>query len=260
MMAVDEIYLILLIPLAGTVAGSALVFFIRDGIPPLMQKVLLGFAAGVMVAASVWSLLIPAMEMSGDSGLGHAMPAVVGLLVGFAFLYGIDRVTPHLHIGSDEPEGPRSALSKTKKLVLAITIHNLPEGMAVGVVLASVADGVVASAAAMAVALGIAIQNVPEGAIVAMPVHAAGHSRGSSFGVGALSGIVEPVGAVVMLLLASVLAPVLPYLLAFAAGAMLYVVVEEIIPEASTGRHSDMATVGFAVGFAVMMMLDVIFG
>jgi len=258
-----DVFGVMLIPLAGTVAGSAFVFFVKGRIPSLMEKCLLGFAAGVMVAAAVWSLLLPSIEMSASMGRFQVVPAISGLLLGFAFLFLIDRFTPHIDFGTDTPEGPASRLSRTGKLVLAITIHNIPEGMAVGVVLATALqtpESVMPMAAAMAVAVGISIQNVPEGAIVAMPVHAAGNSRRKAFWVGSLSGVVEPIGTVLTLLLASIVTPVLPYFLAFAAGAMLYVVVEELIPEASRGKHSDMATVGFAVGFAVMMMLDVILG
>ena len=246
----------LLIPFAGTALGSAFVFFMRRDMPLWVTKVLLGFASGVMVAASVWSLLIPAMEM--PTGV---WPVTIGLLAGFAFLLLIDYITPHLHpVGGEE--GPRSHLSKTAKLALAVTIHNLPEGMAVGVAIAGALSSSVGMsvAGAIALSLGIAIQNVPEGAIISMPLRAAGNSRLRAFGVGALSGIVEPVGGALVLLLASTITPVMPYLLAFAAGAMLYVVVEELVPEASEGPHSNLATVGFAVGFALMMVLDVVLG
>ena len=252
----------LLIPLLGTMLGSAFVFFMRDEMSARLQKSLLGFASGVMVAASVWSLIIPSIEMGANSGKWSVMPAAVGFLLGMGFLLLIDELTPHLHIGTDRPEGMRSHLSKTAMLTLAVTIHNLPEGMAVGVVFAGADSGVtnISLASALAVAVGIAIQNVPEGAIISMPMRAAGNSRWRSFIIGSLSGAVEPIGAVAVLLLASYLLPLLPFMLAFAAGAMLYVVVEELIPEASSGRHSNFSTVGFAIGFVLMMVLDVVMG
>lgn len=249
----------LLIPFAGTVLGSAFVFFMKKEMPEKLQKALLGFASGVMVAASVWSLLIPAMEM-GDGKLS-VVPATVGLLAGFAFLLLIDYITPHLHLDGDQ-EGPESHLSKTTMLSLAVTIHNLPEGMAVGVAIAGAlsSDVGMSVAGALALSLGIAIQNIPEGAIISMPLRAVGNTRLRSFGIGSLSGIVEPVGGLLVLLLASIVTPMMPYLLAFAAGAMLYVVIEELIPEASIGKHSNISTVGFALGFALMMVLDVVLG
>ena len=247
--------LALMIPFLGTALGAAFVFFMKKEMPELLQKVLLGFASGVMVAASVWSLLIPGME------LGGIWPATIGLLGGFAFLLLIDQVTPHLHLAGG-PEGPKSKLSKTTMLALAVTIHNLPEGMAVGVAIAGAlsSDAGMSVAGAMALSLGIAIQNIPEGAIISMPLRAAGNSRWKSFWVGALSGIVEPVGGALVILLAAAVTPLMPYLLAFAAGAMLYVVVEELVPEASQGEHSNVATVGFSIGFALMMVLDVVMG
>ena len=255
----------LLIPLLGTMLGSAFVFFMRGEMSVRLQKSLLGFASGVMVAASVWSLLIPAMEMaqaSASLSFEAVLPAAVGFLLGMGFLLLIDELTPHLHIGTDKPEGLRSHLSKTAMLALAVTIHNLPEGMAVGVVFAGAENGAahISLAGAVAVSLGIAIQNVPEGAIISMPMRAAGNSRWRSFLLGSLSGAVEPIGAVAVLLLASLLMPALPYLLAFAAGAMFYVVVEELIPEASSGQHSNLSTIGFAIGFVLMMVLDVVMG
>ena len=252
----------LLIPLLGTMLGSAFVFFMKKEMPLLLQKTLLGFASGVMVAASVWSLLIPAMEMCETDGRLAVLPAAIGFCLGMAFLLIIDYITPHLHIDSDTPEGPRSHLSRTAMLSLAVTIHNLPEGMAVGVVLAgSLQGGIgISAAAALAMSLGIAIQNIPEGAIISMPMRAAGNSRLRSFIIGSLSGVVEPIGGLLVILLASAMMPVLPYLLAFAAGAMFYVVVEELIPEASEGSHSNLSTVGFAVGFVLMMVLDVVMG
>ena len=255
-------FVTLLIPFAGTVIGSAFVFFMKREMPVLLQKALLGFASGVMVAASVWSLLIPSMEMSAVEGVGTVVPAAVGLLAGMCFLLAVDYLTPHLHIGDDKPEGLKAKISKTAMLALAVTIHNIPEGMAVGVVIAgSLQDGIaIAPAAAMATAIGIAIQNIPEGAIISMPMRAAGNTRRKSFLIGSLSGIVEPIGALLVILLASLMTPILPYFLAFAAGAMLYVVVEELIPEASEGQHSNIGTIGFAIGFVLMMVLDVVLG
>ena len=246
----------------GTMLGSAFVFFMKDEMSMRLQKTLLGFASGVMVAASVWSLLIPSMEMVSDSGRWSVLPAAVGLLLGMGFLLMIDELTPHLHIGTDKPEGPRSRLSRTAMLALAVTIHNLPEGMAVGVVFAGAESGMsnISPASAIAVSLGIAIQNVPEGAIISMPLRAAGNSKWKSFFIGSLSGAVEPLGGLAVVLLASLMTPVLPYMLAFAAGAMFYVVVEELIPEANEGEHSNLSTIGFAVGFVLMMVLDVVLG
>ncbi len=252
----------LLLPLLGTMFGSAFVFLMKDEMSVRLQKSLLGFASGVMVAASVWSLLIPAMEMEADSGKWAVVPAAVGFLLGIGFLLLIDELTPHLHIGTDKPEGIRSHLSKTAMLALAVTIHNLPEGMAVGVVFAGAESGAayISLASALSVSLGIGIQNIPEGAIISMPMRAAGNSRWRSFMLGSLSGVVEPIGAVAVIALATLLTPALPYLLAFAAGAMFYVVVEELIPEASSGQHSNLSTIGFAIGFVLMMVLDVVMG
>ena len=248
----------LLLPLLGTMFGSAFVFLMKDEMSVRLQKSLLGFASGVMVAASVWSLLIPAMEMEADSGKWAVVPAAVGFLLGIGFLLLIDELTPHLHIGTDKPEGIRSHLSKTAMLALAVTIHNLPEG----VVFAGAESGAayISFASALSVSLGIAIQNIPEGAIISMPMRAAGNSRWRSFMLGSLSGVVEPIGAVAVIALATLLTPALPYLLAFAAGAMFYVVVEELIPEASSGQHSNLSTIGFAIGFVLMMVLDVVMG
>lgn len=250
----------LLVPLLGTMLGSAFVFFMKGEMSVRLQKSLLGFASGVMVAASVWSLLIPAMDMESESGKWAVMPAAVGFLLGMGFLLLIDCLTPHLHIGTDKPEGLRSQLSRTAMLALAVTIHNLPEGMAVGVVFAGAdnATSNISLTSALAVSVGIAIQNIPEGAIISMPMRAEGNSRLRSFLIGSLSGAVEPIGAVAVLLLASFLVPVLPYMLAFAAGAMFYVVIEELIPEASSGQHSNLSTIGFAFGFVLMMVLDVV--
>lgn len=245
----------ILLPLAGTTLGSSFVFFMKKDIPDRLQKTLLGFASGVMVAASVWSLLLPSMEMS----TGGILPASIGFLAGIAFLLLIDEVTPHLHNGAARAEGPRSRLSRTAMLALAVTIHNLPEGMAVGVVFAGESQGLTLSAA-LAVSIGIAIQNIPEGAIISMPMHAEGNTRWHSFLIGSLSGVVEPLGSVAILLLASTLGVALPYLLAFAAGAMMYVVVEELIPETAQGRHTNLSTIGFSVGFVTMMAMDVLLG
>ena len=248
----------LLIPLLGTMLGSASVFLMKGEMSARLQKSLLGFASGVMVAASVWSLLIPAMEMKAESGVWSVVPAAGGFLMGIGFLLLIDELTPHLHIGTDKPEGIKSHLSKTAMLALAVTIHNLPEGMAVGVVFAGAENTAahISLAGAISVSLGIAIQNIPEGAIISMPMRAAGNSRWKSFMLGSLSGVVEPIGAVAVLLLATFIMPALPYMLAFAAGAMFYVVVEELIPEASSGQHSNLST----VGFVLMMVLDVVMG
>lgn len=249
----------LLLPFLGTTAGAACVFFLKKQINPNIQRVFTGFAAGVMVAASVWSLLVPAMDMCEDMGKLAFFPALLGFLLGILFLLFMDNMVPHLHVGSDKPEGSKSSLSRTAMLMLAVTIHNLPEGAACGAILAGVinGDGTVTMAGAITLAIGIAIQNFPEGAIISLPLRSEGNSRGKSFLLGALSGIVEPIGAILAILLASVVTPILPYMLAFAAGAMIYVVVEELIPESSAGEHSNLGTVAFAVGFALMMVLDV---
>ena len=242
-------------PLLGTMLGSAFVFFMKKEIPDRLQKTLLGFASGVMVAAGVWSLLIPSIDMAGES----IIPAAVGFLSGVAFLLLIDELTPHLHVGTQKIEGLRSRLSRTAMLALAVTIHNLPEGMAVGVVFAGESHGLTLSAA-FAVSIGIALQNIPEGAIISMPMYAEGNSRMKSFLIGSLSGVVEPIGSVAILLLAGALGVALPYLLAFAAGAMMYVVVEELIPETAQGSHTNLSTIGFALGFVLMMVMDVMLG
>ena len=252
----------LMIPLAGTTLGSACVFFLKDKLNELLQKGLLGFASGVMVAASVWSLLIPSMDMAAGMGRLAFVPAAAGMLLGMAFLLGMDRVIPHLHLGTQEAEGPKTSLKKTTMLVLAVTLHNIPEGMAVGVMFAGLltANSGITLAGAFALSVGIAIQNFPEGAIISLPLKGEGMSSNRAFLYGTLSGVVEPVAALLTVLLYRVLAPVLPYLLAFAAGAMMYVVVEELIPETAEGEHSNIGTIGFAVGFALMMMLDVALG
>ena len=252
----------LLIPFAGTTLGAAVVFLLRNEIPQRTQKLLLGFASGVMIAASVWSLLLPAIEMSEEKALPSWLPAAGGLLLGMAFLLLLDTLIPHLHINSDEPEGISAKLKRTTKLILAVTLHNIPEGMAVGVVLAGAmnSDTGISVAGAMALSLGIAIQNIPEGAIVSMPMKSDGNGKRRSFLYGVLSGVVEPLAGIVTILLIDMLLPMLPWLLAFAAGAMIYVVVEELIPEAQTGPHSNIATIGVAFGFVLMMILDVALG
>ena len=253
----------LMIPFVGTAAGAACVFFLKNELKPLVQKALLGFASGVMVAASVWSLLIPSMDMAAGMGRMAFFPAAAGLLLGVFFLLLMDRVIPHLHLGSSVAEGPKTSLKKTTMLVLAVTLHNIPEGMAVGVVFAGAMaqNAGITAAAAFDLPAGIAIQNFPEGAIISLPLKSEGHTtRKRAFVYGALSGIVEPAAAFITILLAELIQPALPYLLAFAAGAMLYVVVEELIPEASEGEHSNIGTIGFAVGFVIMMILDVALG
>ncbi|MBD5186672.1 MAG: ZIP family metal transporter [Bacteroidales bacterium] len=252
----------ILLPFLGTTLGAACVFLMVKSIAPRLQKTLTGFAAGVMVAASVWSLLIPSIEMSGKEGLPSIIPAAVGFMTGILFLLFLDSIIPHQHLDSDHSEGPKSHLSKTAKLVFAVTLHNIPEGMAVGVALAGALEhnSYMSMAGAVALSIGIAIQNFPEGAIVSMPLRSAGNSRLKSFAMGTLSGVVEPIGAILTILLASFVVPILPYLLSFAAGAMIYVVVEELIPETQEGSHSNMGTIGFAVGFLLMMALDVVLG
>lgn len=251
-----------LIPFFGTAAGAACVFFIKNEIKPLVQKSLLGFASGVMVAASVWSLLIPSIHMSESYGKMAFFPAALGFALGIAFLFAMDHFIPHLHLNTDVPEGKPSTLKKTTMMVLAVTLHNIPEGMAVGVVFAGAMAGEsgVTLAGAAALTIGIAVQNFPEGAIISMPLLAEGRSRKRAFLNGMLSGIVEPIGALLTILLMGVIHPLLPYLLAFAAGSMIYVVVEELLPEASEGEHSNVATIGFSVGFLIMMILDVALG
>ena len=252
----------ILIPFLGTSLGAACVFFMRRALGELVQRSLAGFAAGVMVAASVWSLLIPAIEQSEKLGRFAFFPAFAGFWLGVLFLLALDHLIPHLHVGSEEAEGPKSRLGRTTMMVLAVTLHNIPEGMAVGVMYAGFLAGSaqITAASALALSLGIAIQNFPEGAIISMPLRAEGESKGRAFAGGVLSGVVEPIGAVVTILAAQLVIPALPYLLSFAAGAMLYVVVEELIPEMSQGRHSNLGTVFFAVGFSVMMVLDVALG
>ena len=255
-------FLGIMIPFVGTAAGAGCVFFMKNQIRPRVQKMLLGFASGVMVAASVWSLLIPAMDMSEGLGQLAFLPAAVGFLLGILFLLLMDRLVPHLHMDHDEPEGLRSDWKKTTMLVLAVTLHNIPEGMAVGVVFAGMLQGqeLITLTGAFALSLGIAIQNFPEGAIISLPLRTEGFSKQKAFLYGAASGIVEPMGAALTVVLSAYITPALPYLLAFAAGAMIYVVVEELIPESAEGEHSNIGTIGFAVGFVIMMILDVALG
>ncbi len=257
-----ETFLGILIPFLGTTLGAACVFFMKKTLSDLVQRSLAGFAAGVMVAASIWSLLIPAIEQSENMGKLSFLPAFIGFWVGVLFLLLLDHLIPHLHVGSDQAEGPKSKLGRTTMMVLAVTLHNIPEGMAVGVMYAGFLAGntQITAASALALSLGIAIQNFPEGAIISMPLRAEGESKGRAFLGGVLSGVVEPIGAVLTSIAAQLIIPALPYLLSFAAGAMLYVVVEELIPEMSQGRHSNLGTVFFAAGFSVMMALDVALG
>ena len=252
----------ILIPFVGTTLGAAGVFFMKKELSDLVQRALTGFAAGVMVAASVWSLLIPAMDMNARMGRLAFIPAAVGFLIGIGFLLFMDRTVPHLHLDSEENEGPKCNLKKTTMLVLAVTLHNIPEGLSAGAVFAGALSGseTVTMAGAFALAIGIAIQNFPEGAIISMPLRGNGMSRKKSFVYGTASGAVEPIAGGLTLLLAKYITPVLPYLLAFAAGAMIYVVVEELIPEASEGEHSNIGTLAFAGGFVLMMVLDVALG
>ena len=250
-----------LLPFLGTSLGAAMVFFLKDSISDTLQRILTGFAAGVMVAASFWSLLQPALEGAAHMGRLSFIPAAAGFLIGMGFLLLLDEVTPHMHMDQEE-EGPKTSLKRTTKLILAVTLHNIPEGMAVGVVYANLlsGNGFISGAGALALALGIAIQNFPEGAIVSMPLMAEGMPKKQTFLYGVLSGVVEPAAAIVTILASGLISSLLPYLLAFAAGAMFYVVVEELIPEASSGKHSNLSTIGFAVGFVLMMVLDVVMG
>lgn len=251
-----------LVPFIGTSLGSFMVFFMKDKINVKIEKILLGFAGGVMVAASIWSLIMPAIEQSESMGKWSFVPAAVGIILGVLFLFVLDSVVPHLHVNSDKPEGLSSKAKKTTMLVLAVTLHNIPEGMAVGVALAGAYFGNsgITLTASLVLSIGIAIQNIPEGAIISMPLKSEGFSKAKSFGYGILSGIVEPIFAVITILLTSIVTPILPYLLSFAAGAMIYVVVEELIPESQSGEHSNFATISFVVGFLIMMILDVALG
>ena len=252
----------ILIPFLGTSLGAASVFFLKKSLGDYIQRALTGFAAGVMVAASIWSLLSPAMEQSAALGRLAFLPAVIGFWLGVGFLLLLDVLVPHLHQGADTPEGPKSGFSRTTMLVLAVTLHNIPEGMAVGVVYAGYLTGSaqITAMGALALSLGIAIQNFPEGAIISMPLKAEGMSKGKAFLMGTLSGAVEPLGALFTIWAAGLVVPALPYLLSFAAGAMLYVVIEELIPEMSQGEHSNVGTICFALGFTLMMALDVALG
>ena len=254
--------LVLLIPFLGTALGAAMVFFMKRKMIPRLEKVLLGFAAGVMIAASVWSLLIPSIEMAGEQGGMIWLPAAAGFLLGMGFLLLLDSLLPHIHQDNEETEDVKTPPRKYTMLMLSVTLHNLPEGMAVGVVLAAalLEDSGIALAGALVLAIGIAIQNFPEGAIISMPLRNTGKARGKAFWYGVLSGVVEPVGAFITLLLAEQVVRILPCLLAFAAGAMIYVVVEELIPESQSGEHSNIGTVGVAVGFVLMMVLDIALG
>lgn len=252
----------LAIPFLGTTLGAAMVFLMKNKINNKIEKLLLGFASGVMIAASIWSLLIPAIEMSESQGKIAWVPATIGFLLGITFLLVLDSVIPHLHLKSDKPEGIKSKLKKTTMMVFAVTLHNIPEGMAVGVTFAGALtqNAGITMAGAFALAIGIAIQNFPEGAIISMPLKSEGISKPKAFLYGTLSGIVEPIGAIITILLTNAVVPMLPYLLAFAAGAMIYVVVEELIPESQAGEHSNIGTIGVAIGFVVMMILDVALG
>ena len=257
-----EVWLAILLPFLGTTLGSAFVFFMRGKVHPTLQRSLTGFAAGVMVAASIWSLIIPAIDAAGHLGKLAFLPAFAGVWIGVLFLLGLDHLIPHLHLNSREPEGSKSNLGRSAMLVLAVALHNLPEGMAVGVVIAGFLSGSesLSVAALITLAVGIALQNLPEGAIISMPLYSGGMKRPKAFLYGVLSGIVEPIGAVITVLLAVWIIPALPVLLAFAAGAMLYVVVEELIPEMSEAPHSHVGVVCFALGFTLMMALDVALG
>ena len=257
-----EILSAVFLPFLGTVIGSGFVFFLKGEMSRRLQRSLMGFAAGVMVAASVWSLIIPAMNQSEHIGKLAFLPAFIGVWGGFLFLLVLDHIIPHLHLNSDSPEGMKSNLGKNTMMVFAVALHNLPEGMAVGVVVAGWLTGneTISAAAALALSLGIALQNLPEGAIISMPLKSNGMKSSRAFTYGALSGAVEPLGAILTILLAAFVTPILPYMLSFAAGAMLYVVVEELIPEMSEGEHSNIGTIFFAVGFSLMMVLDVALG
>lgn len=252
----------ILIPLFGTALGSGFVFFLKKEMKPNVQKAMLGFASGVMIAASIWSLIIPAIDMAEEQGVIPWLPAAVGFLFGIAFLLLLDTIIPHLHMHTDEPEGPNTALGKSTMLVLAVTLHNFPEGMAVGVVFAGVMTGNagITMASAFALSLGIALQNVPEGAVISMPLLGQGMSKKRAFTLGMLSGVVEPIGALLTIAITALIVPILPYILSFAAGAMIYVVVEELIPESQFGEHSNVGTVSTAIGFVIMMVLDVALG
>lgn len=256
-----QLFLGLLIPFLGTTLGAATVFLMKNKMNATVEKLLLGFASGVMIAASVWSLLMPSIDMAESQNIISWIPASVGFLLGILFLLALDSIVPHLHLHSDKPEGIKAKIKKTTMLVFAVTLHNIPEGMAVGVTFAGALIGnagiTMAGAFALAIGIAIAIQNFPEGAIISMPLKSEGTSKFKAFIYGTLSGIVEPIGAIITILLTNAVVPILPYLLSFAAGAMIYVVVEELIPEAQSGEHSNIATIGVAIGFVIMMILDV---
>lgn len=257
-----ELFQGLSLPFIGTVLGAACVFFLKKELSSFLQKSLSGFAAGVMMAASVWSLIIPAIDQSEHLGKLSFVPAFVGFWIGVIFLLALDHLIPHLHISTNEAEGPKVKMSRSIMLILAVTLHNIPEGMAVGVVYAGFITGNagISSMAALALALGIAIQNFPEGAIISMPLIQEGYTKAKAFFFGIISGIAELAGAIITILLADIIIPIMPYMLAFAAGAMVYVVVEELIPEANQGEHSNVGTIAFALGFSIMMVLDVALG
>ena len=257
-----NVFIGLLIPFLGTTLGSATVFLMKNELNKKVEKILLGFAAGVMIAASVWSLLIPSIDMAREQEIPAWIPSATGFLFGIVFLLVLDSVVPHLHLESAKPEGIKTKLKKTTMMIFAVTLHNIPEGMAVGVSFAGalIGNAGITMAGAFALALGIAIQNFPEGAIISMPLKAEGMSKRKAFLYGTLSGIVEPIGAIITILLTNAVITILPYLLSFAAGAMIYVVVEELIPESQAGEHSNIGTVGVAIGFVIMMILDVALG
>ena len=257
-----SIILILTIPFLGTLLGSSMVLFLKKEMKPYVKKILLGFAAGVMIAASIWSLIIPASEMAETQGIAPWIPTSIGFLLGIVFLLILDSIIPHLHQDQEKPEGIKSSFKKITMLMLAVTLHNIPEGMAIGVTLEGALTGNIgiSIASAMALAIGIAIQNFPEGAIISMPLKSEGVSKSKAFLYGTLSGIVEPIGAIITILLTNQVLPILPYILSFAAGAMIYVVVEELIPESQEGQHSNIGTIGVAIGFVIMMILDTVLG
>ena len=257
-----KLFIGLMIPFIGTTLGSAMVFLMKNKINNKIEKLLLGFASGVMIAASIWSLIIPSIDMATKQNIIAWLPAAIGFLLGMLFLLLLDSIIPHLHLNSKKPEGMDSKLKKITMMILAVTLHNIPEGMAVGVTFAGALIGNtgITMAGAMALSIGIAIQNFPEGAIISMPLKTEGKSKTKAFIYGMLSGIVEPIGAIITILLTKLVVPILPYLLSFAAGAMIYVVVEELIPESQNGDHSNIGTIGVAIGFVIMMILDVALG
>ena len=257
-----ELFWGLLIPFLGTALGSGMVFLMKDKINKKLEKLLLGFASGIMIAASVWSLLIPSIDMAKSQNVVEWIPGAVGFLFGIIFLLVLDSIIPHLHLNTDKPEGIKTKIQKTTMMILAVTLHNIPEGMAVGVVFAGALaqNTSITMAGAVALAIGIAIQNFPEGAIISMPLKSEGMSKSKSFLYGTLSGVVEPIGALITIALTNLVVPILPYFLSFAAGAMIYVVIEELIPEAQSGNHSNLGTIGAAIGFVIMMVLDVALG